>query len=367
MLQRGYCLQGPSSKIKLQSCDIKCRRDLRLLDNAESLLQGLRGGGEEESEYLAEKNELKNEAISNELSSPIKFLSVLISGILGVIKSNLSTGSSVVGFASLIAVSASALIPLAIIHQSYSFTVGYGASVAAMSLALLYAFSVPSLLSAIKLKSSPALLANCCLLYGIRLTSFLLLRNWNSPVRREQIKSKDTSSKLKRIPSALSISIFYAFMVSPVYFALFYENKISLSGSVLEKVQWVGVGLAFLGLSLEAISDLHKYIVKRNNNAEYGGSVFVGPTGGAFALCRHPNYLGEVLFWSGVYLGGSVVSIQKSIGGWACGTIGLYGITLIMRMASKRLDEKQNNVYGGQPKYEEWKARVKASLVPFSE
>ena len=117
----------------------------------------------------------------------------------------------------------------------------------------------------------------------------------------------------------------------------------------------------------------HKYNVnKRRRNADAGADdndgrrreSFVGPTSWSYRLCRHPNYLGEILFWSGLFATGGT-SFGGSVTAWACGTMGLGGILSIMFGASSRLDKAQEEKYGGQAKFDEWKDSVGWSVVPF--
>jgi hypothetical protein len=62
---------------------------------------------------------------------------------------------------------------------------------------------------------------------------------------------------------------------------------------------------------------------------------------GVFRLCRHPNYLGELLFWSGSWLAG--LSAYASPQHWAASSLGLAGILSVMMSATKRLGAKQDS------------------------
>ena len=125
---------------------------------------------------------------------------------------------------------------------------------------------------------------------------------------------------------------------------------------------------------MEAIADYHKFYVKQQQTKKEGGDndvskgdekpEFVGPTGGVYSLTRHPNYTGEVLFWFGQLVGGCPF-LGKSIIGWGCSLLGFYGIFSIMTMATKRLDQRQQESYGGQSKYDEWRKSTKAPIFPF--
>ena len=61
-----------------------------------------------------------------------------------------------------------------------------------------------------------------------------------------------------------------------------------------EKVFWPGALLWLLGLLLESIADSQKYIHKKKSNS------FI--SSGLWKYSRHPNYFGEILCWTGIYV-----------------------------------------------------------------
>jgi protein-S-isoprenylcysteine O-methyltransferase Ste14 len=71
-----------------------------------------------------------------------------------------------------------------------------------------------------------------------------------------------------------------------------------------ELIGWAGVALAGVGLLIEAVADEQKLEAKRAAPAE-------PVMGGLYSWCRHPNYLGEILFHLGV-CGLAAVSQQRS-------------------------------------------------------
>lgn len=226
-------------------------------------------------------------------------------------------------------------------------------------MALLKSFAENGISFSTLTSTTPALLATVAVIYGLRLALYLLLREFTVDSKREQLKSFNTKPPLKRIPLALNVSLFYALMISPALFALRSAVK---AGTVMDKVQLISTGVAAFGMLLESIADQHKYEVKRKSKE--GEDKFVGPTTFSYMLVRHPNYLGEILFWAGLFGAGSV-SFQRSITAWLCGILGVGGISSLMLGASGRLDTKQQEKYGGQQKYDEWKKSVKYSVIPF--
>ncbi len=166
-------------------------------------------------------------------------------------------------------------------------------------------------------------------------------------------------------------------MISPALFALRADSTSSSSSSSIAippsgyKFQMVSACVAVFGMILEAIADQHKYQRKRQQQQHKSKKeevskkvLFVGPTTWTYKLCRHPNYLGEILHWIGLFGVGSV-SFGTSPVAWISGVIGLGGILSIMLGASARLDIKQDEMYHGQSMFEEWKKTVPSSLIPF--
>ena len=281
--------------------------------------------------------------------------------------------SGPLGVAALTLIGSFVIAPLTLYRQGYSFSVGYGFGIMAMGLSLLKVFWDESLMySALALasaansggefvsyltQSSPILLVASMLFYGFRLGSFLLLREWTVPSKQKQIKSFDKSPPLKRIPFSISVSIFYAFMVTPVLYSC---RQMSSNGGTNSIIALIGAIMAWSGALLESVADFHKFLVKRGKD---GSEDFVGPMNGVYAMSRHPNYLGEIMYWSGILVAG-VPSFKRSPIAWICSTLGFVGIYKIMTSATDRLEKKQDEAYGSQQLYKQWKMKVSSKLFP---
>jgi steroid 5-alpha reductase family enzyme len=261
--------------------------------------------------------------------------------------------SGPIGVISMWGVASAVVVPLTMIRQGYSFSVGYGFSVMAMGMALLRVFQ--------PIAPVPLALVATTIFYGFRLGAFLAIRNASVPSKAEQMKNFDKSPRLLRIPLALGVALFYAFMTLPALYAC---RAGALEG-IPQQISITGTALAIIGAVLEAVADGHKFWAKRGSSKNEAND-FVGPTGGVYQICRHPNYLGELLFWAGLFVGGAPAFGTSAIA-WVASAFGLYGIYGIMSGASKRLDAKQAEKYQGQPKYEAWRDSVKAELFPFME
>ena len=246
------------------------------------------------------------------------------------------------GVPALAAVAGAVLAPLTFYRQGYSFSVGYGSAVGVMALACVAAVPPTTQLA--------RLTAGATLFYGFRLALHLLARQLSVPDIAERIKAFDKTPRLKRLPLVAPLALFYACMTSPLLFALRAPPKYLL-------IAQVGCGLAWTGALIEAVADAQKFLHKRKDYASKVAGTFTGPLGGLYASCRHPNYFGEVLFWFGLFVSG-VPSFGSQVIPYACGSLGLYGIYGIMSGATKRLDGKQLEKYGGQPVYDAWAART---------
>jgi steroid 5-alpha reductase family enzyme len=255
------------------------------------------------------------------------------------------------GVIALTLISSAVCVPITQYKNLYGLSVGYGLSVAVISAIFRNTFALPPW-------SVNDVLSGAALFYGLRLAAFLFIRDVSGAKSLDDTKN---SARLQRIPFALSLALFYAFMMTPMLYLM--RNPVVASSTLTWKsyVAWTGCGLAWFGAIAEAIADAHKYIVKGRSNSS--AVAFRGPTHGLYGITRHPNYTGEVLFWIGIFVSG-LPAFGNSIIAWLCSTAGLYGIVTIMRGATKSLEKKQEEKYGGQPKYEHWKKDVPVTLLP---
>lgn len=261
------------------------------------------------------------------------------------------------GVVGLWAVSSAVVIPFTLYRHGYSFSVGYGYSVMAMAVVLTKVFKLDPLLSA-------------AIFYGARLGSYLLYRNIVSPKKAEQTKSFDkTFPRIKRVPFAASIALFYAFLMTPALYAM----RLGAAATTAPTNQFLKVGtiVAWIGAVLEAVADGQKLMAKSStivvpsmDGEDEPANSFVGPTSGVYRLTRHLNYTGELVFWFGLLVAG-IPSFGKSPIAWICSLLGMYGIYGIMTNATKRLDGRQLENYAGQELYDTWRAQVKAPIFPF--
>ncbi|CAB9507829.1 Protein of unknown function (DUF1295) [Seminavis robusta] len=254
------------------------------------------------------------------------------------------------GIVALTGIAAVAVIPLTLIRQLYSISVGYGMAIFLAGISLQHAFGLPA-------KSLGGLITGGLMFYGLRLALYLFVRE---QTRKTPTAARKEGSIVAKLTLASSVSLFYALLSTPAMYALRNVQALTTSTSLL--VTQGGIGVALCGALLEATADLQKYLVKQSSSSS--DESFQGPTEWTYRICRHPNYLGEVLFWAGMFVTG-VPSFGTNVVAWIASLLGLYGIVSIMSKATARLEEQQQEKYTGQAKYDAWTKQVKSPLVPF--
>jgi steroid 5-alpha reductase family enzyme len=76
---------------------------------------------------------------------------------------------------------------------------------------------------------------------------------------------------------------------------------------------------------------------------------------------RHPNYAGELLFWSGTFLAGA--RSLRGVGEWATAGAGLAAAWATMLGATQRLEVKQRARYGAHADFGRY-MRATGALAP---
>lgn len=228
-------------------------------------------------------------------------------------------------------------------------SIGYGASIAGIAAALAVmhggALSVPS-----------GLLILLAVVYGARLAGYLLYREVRSANYRQAI-SYD-AKKGSDYPLVASISIWiscvllYVCQMSPVIVRVVLEAAGADAGGT---IVWVGIGIAALGLLMEAVADYQKSAAKRQNPHSVVRT-------GLYRLVRCPNYLGEVVFWSGILVSGT--DVMNAWWQWLMAVVGYVAIVYIMFSGARRLELRQDHNYGSDPTYLAYK-RSTPILLPF--
>ena len=242
---------------------------------------------------------------------------------------------------------AAAMIISSIGFKNYVWfiSLGYGFSIAGEGLLMLILFG----------KSLSLGTLVCCVLfiiYGCRLGGYLAIREFKSTSYSKNMKGEIKDGKT--VPFGVKIAIWvtcaalYVLQVLPVFYRL--HNG---SGSNL----WTFAGAAVMafGIVFESASDWQKNQAKKVNPKRFVDT-------GLYRIVRCPNYLGEMIFWTGVLISG--IGALTGVGQWAMALTGYIGIIFVMFSGARRLELRQNRNYGADPEYQRYVKTVPI-LVPF--
>ena len=232
----------------------------------------------------------------------------------------------------------------------YFLSIGYGFAVAGGGIAIL-------VMALINPTAAPlwVLLAQAALFlaYGIRLSGFLLVREIKSASYKKTFKEVSGEKRppiFVLVAIWVSVTALYTAQVSPMLFR--YDN-----GSDDFIVPVIGFVVSILGLVLEAVADNQKSAQKKERPDMVA-------TKGLYKMCRCPNYLGEIIFWTGVFVSG--VTTYAGVGQWITAVLAYICIVYIMFNGAQRLEKRQMARYGNDKEYNEYadKTPIIIPLLP---
>lgn len=223
-------------------------------------------------------------------------------------------------------------------------SIGYGLSIAGEGILMLILYG--------KTLDIGTIIA-CALLviYGLRLGGYLAFRELKSSSYKKNMKGEIKDGK--SVPFGVKITIWvtcallYVTQVSAVFYRL--DNWVAA-----DVWCYIGSAVMLLGLVLESVADVQKNKAKKVNPKRFVDT-------GLYKFVRCPNYLGEMIFWTGVLISGiGAVSGWQ----WVIVAIGYIGIIFVMFSGARRLEIRQNKNYGKDPEYQKYVKTVPI-MVPF--
>ena len=223
-------------------------------------------------------------------------------------------------------------------------SLGYGFSIAAQGVAMLIMYGQGLTLGTI---------ITCVLfiLYGLRLGGYLAIREFGGSAYKKNMKGEIKDGKT--VPFGVKVAIWttcavlYVTQVSGVFYRL-------LNAAQDNAFVFIGAAVMLMGVSLETAADIQKNNAKKINPRRFVDT-------GLYRIVRCPNYLGEMIFWTGVLISGN-----GAVSGWQrlVVVIGYIGIIFVMFSGARRLEIRQNKNYGADPEYQKYVKTVPI-LLPF--
>ena len=190
--------------------------------------------------------------------------------------------------------------------------------------------------------------------YGLRLGVYLVHRETKPAYHAE---SGGVSGQARVSGQSMMIwigvSVLYVMMFSPCLFSwAMLQAETAYQGPI---VPFIGLALMAGGLGLETLADWQKSVYKARFPKRFCDT-------GVYRWVRCPNYLGEIVFWTGNFV--TSLAAYSSLLRWVIAFIGLACIVLIMMGSTKRLERSQAQRYGNLPEYDHY-AHTVPVLFPF--
>lgn len=216
--------------------------------------------------------------------------------------------------------------------------------------------SVANLLLSKDYEQTKIILTFLVFLWGVRLTSYITLRNWgkNEDFRYQEWKEK--WGKKAILKSYLQVFLLQGFFMFLVSLSVTLYNR--FDGGVWF-YGFLGLLVWLLGFYFETVGDLQMFFFKKDpkNKGLPAGRQDKIMRYGLWKYTRHPNYFGEVTMWWGIW----ILTIGSTY--WYLGLIGPLTITfLILKVSGIPLLEKK---YEGNTEFEKYKKVTPAFFPKF--
>ena len=207
------------------------------------------------------------------------------------------------------------------------------------------------LLSQKNLEIAEVILGILYIIYGLRLSIFLFLRN-RKEAFNQHMKDRISNKKYKlsfMIIIWLSCALLYTCQSSPLAYIIISNKKDN------KKLLYIGIITSIIGLILEAEADNYKSNAKKINPKRFVDT-------GLYKYVRCPNYLGEIIFWTGNFISG--INMYTGFFQRFITILGYVGIVYVMFSGARRIEIYQNKNYGNNKEYQDYIKKTPI-LIPF--
>lgn len=189
--------------------------------------------------------------------------------------------------------------------------------------------------------------------WGLRLGAYLVIRINRLGHDKRFDEMRKSFVAFGRFWLLQAISVVIILLPAILYLSIEYLGN-------LHPLSLMGLLIFGAGLVIEATSDLQKYrfIINPKNKGKWINSGF-------WKYSRHPNYLGEIMVWIGIFL---YTAALLDTTGLVVGLISPLYIFILLRFVSgvPLLEKSANDKWGNDPKYKSYKSSSGLILPKFS-
>lgn len=189
------------------------------------------------------------------------------------------------------------------------------------------------------------------ILYGVRLGGYLAYRTFKVKSYNKNMKDEISDGSHMKLTIKcmlwISCSLLYFMMCAPIIYKIANFAKTDFSFVL-------GLGIMLFGIAFEAIADAQKNKAKKKKPNRFVDT-------GLYKIVRCPNYLGELIMWTGVLVAGCTA--LTGFWQWTISIIGYLGIVYVMFSGARRLEIRQDKNYGEDKEYKKYKKKTPI-LIP---
>ena len=175
------------------------------------------------------------------------------------------------------------------------------------------------------------------LIWGLRLSTYLTIRNWNKPEDARYLKIRQNNEpnfRYKSVYIIFGLQSVLAWIVGSILLIAIENNQ------PLTWLDILGFSLTLFGIAYESIADYQ--LMQFKNDIKNRGKLLQS---GLWKFSRHPNYFGELLVWWGFFITTLATGIYFNLIAPLLMTfliLKFSGVTLLEANLIKKLDGYNN-------------------------
>ena len=197
--------------------------------------------------------------------------------------------------------------------------------------------------------SRESLISALVAIWSIRLSGFLFLRIHH---KGKDGRFDDLKTSPVRFLVPWTLQGLWIFLTANVVIVINSQTGLSPPLGIWDVI---GLLIWILGFGIEVLADMQK--TRFNSNPKNEGRWI---DQGLWSLCRHPNYLGETLLWTGIAVFG--VSCLEGFE-WVSWISPVFVYLLLTKVSGiPILDRRALSKWGDDPEYQEYRERVPAMI-----